>query len=80
MTDGNGVSGTHIGTYRRQTFKVYPKQIGDKWIATWTLTRIYGDKEEFPARGEFETIKEAIFAATRDAEERIRELERGFTE
>ncbi len=80
MTEEGEVVGTYIGSYLRHKFKIYPKQLGGKWTATWTLTRPDGKQEEFPARGEYETIKGATDAAHRDVEERVRELERGLLE
>ncbi len=80
MTKEGKVVGTYIGTYLRHTFKIYPTKSGRQWTATWTLTRPDGKREEFPARGEFDTIKEATDVAIRDAKERIREMERGSTE
>ena len=75
MTEENEPSGTHIGNYRRHTYKIYPKQIRGKWTATWTLTHPDGTRDEFPARGKFETTKDAIIAASKNAEERVRNLE-----
>ena len=79
MTKEGEVFGTHIGTYLRHKFKIYPKQIGDKWTATSTLTHPDGKQEEFPARGEYDTMKGATDAARRDIEEQVRLLDRRST-
>jgi hypothetical protein len=80
VTQEGEVVGIYIGTFLKYRFKIYPKQLGGQWTATWTLTRPDGDQEEFPARGEFDTIKGATDAAIRHAKERVRELERGLSD
>ncbi|MDP9159311.1 MAG: hypothetical protein M3O09_03660 [Acidobacteriota bacterium] len=77
VTTEGDVEDTFIGTYRKHKFKIYPTQTNSGWTAMWTLFRPDGKREEFPARGEFDTMKGATDAARRDAEERVRLLERG---
>ena len=51
VTEEGKVVGTYIGTYLRHKLKIYPKQIGGKWIATWTLTRPDGKQESSQREG-----------------------------